>query len=569
MPSIRDRVAAFVAGTDRRIVGVNELDAWRKTVRAAYLNGPGILSPEQLVESLLDVAADSSFVVSLVDQIQGRVRLDNAARMTAVRRARFMYHYDVQMKRAIEMWTDFGFGQRVRIKLDDETADTIFQEFWTARRNAPLLKQRKLHKLSRFLQIDGELFLAYFTAMPDGKTTLRRVKTDDISEIVYDEDDADVPLFYVRDISNYTMGGTSLPDELRGKTKLYYPDWQADKKQLDSVTIPRDAARADQVNPARQSEPGALLLGTDVVMQHVEINEDTYGRGWPQFTRGYVWSKAYWELLQDWATVQRQNALYARRMITGGGSRAVNAMRSFFDTQLSSSNRIYDANAPTAAGSTLVHNKAVDFKETPLNKGAGDAAITGMSILGQWSTETGIPAMFLGRPESAQNRATARETLRPFMEQMQRYQALWTDVFSDMIEIVLMLNGRANEGEYEVEADISMESPLQLAPEEIAQLIVAIQGAVANGALTPDFAGRALEQLTALALTTLGVRDAWNVLNPEDEPEPEEEEETLEAGSVSTMVAAAMQTYMDGRCTADELAQYCIAELAARVKVQG
>lgn len=557
MPSIRERVSAFWDG------GATARAETRRLAEAALEAYQYSTSPQYLVEQLQET--DPELLDWLLQQrgwdaigLVGMARFSEQDRLRAVKEARHMYYYDVQTKRAVNMWTDFGLGQRIEIVPRDEVALPVWEEFWTARRNRPVLGQRHVQDLSNKLVLEGELFLVFYGSTLDGKSTVRRVVTDEIVEVITVPGDRETPLYYVRQ-TEATSG--------QEYNQIYYPDWQATQAQLRKVEIPRNAILAQRVKQTFLIDK-KTVPSTRVVMLHAAYDVGDKGRGWPMFRQAMVWSRTYKNFLGDRATIAKVVAMFVNEIIHKGGSRAGKAIAAKFASTLSATSS-RDTNPPAATGSMLVHDEAVDVRRMPLGTGAGDARIDGMTLLGQVSAGTGIPLHWLGRPDAMQNRATARETERPWLEQMERYQTWWADVFNDIVEIVLRLSGT----EYEdYSADVTLDSPYYVTTDEIARLFGAVTDAQAAGILPAAVATATMERLLAVGLTNIGIRDASDIIEQALEEEPEEEappptppeEEEMPGEDVTAAVAQAVENYRSGAVDADDVFQFLLTELLER-----
>jgi hypothetical protein len=507
------------------------------------------MSPETLVRGLQEV--DSRLIDLIMRQrgyeiiggvpgLQG-LSLTEQDRIRAVEEARYMDFYDVQTNRAKSMWTDFGFGQRIDIEPVNDDAKPVWEEFWTAPRNSPLLKQRRLHDLSDVVVRDGEEFFLLWFSTLDGEMTLRRLLTHEINEIVHAPDDEDIPLFYVRNVLGRNIG-----DNIK---QIYYPDWQAFfsyPDRLDAIEIPSGVVRADDDEMREHTGVVALpaMLG--------KMN----GRGWPQLKRALEWSRAYRDFLGDRAAVARAVAMYVDKIKATGGSRAVNEIIASQRSSLVSGTDYLDTNPPPAPGSVWVENQALERSRVPLTTGAGDARMDGMTLLGQFAAGSGAPLHWLGRPDAMQNRATAREALLPWIQQMERYQVFWTDVFSDMVEIVLRVKGQYGgedfDGEYA--ANVTMEAPLDIDTDDFVRAIGAVVEAATNMAADASVAQRATEELITMMLSDFGVRDAQSVLYPEEEQEAK--------AAAASVVEFARANYRDGTVDADPVIEFLLGVLA-------
>lgn len=557
--SVRDRITRIFLSDH-----IRAMDHTIGVMEAAYRSGPYLLSEEALVKQLSE--ADNY----LVDYIlrQRNYQLLGAAvttfgeedRLRAVDEARLMYHYDVQTARAVQMWTDFGFGQSVEVVPQDETLAEIFNEFWTARRNAPILEQHRLHKLSNAIINDGEIFLVFFAStITDGdekaKTTIRRLETKAIKHIVYEEDDPDIPLYYVR-----------VAEDMK---EVWYPDWRATEEQLASIDLPRNAKLVTDLGQKVVVDGKSVPVTTAKVL-HLAYDE-LDGRGWPVLGRMYVWARVLRDFLGDRAAVARRAAMFVDEVIHGGGSRATVAIESKFQSTLGTSSRGYDTNPPPPAGSTLVHNKAIEVKRRPLDSGAQDAESDGQMLAGQVSAGSNVPLHWMGWPQALSNRATAREMRIPWNEQLERYQTFWSSAFKAMVEIV----GINASGFEDYETDVSLQSPLDIDIDEINRLMTAVTAALAIGGMDTELGVAANNKLTERGLMVLGIPGTPGALDgavgkgagaQAGVQQPPEGEGTVTDPVVLTALATNLQ---DGIITPMQAAAYLQREVAEVIELYG
>jgi len=289
---LRDEATSFREATEA-LWGL-----WEKRPWLARQLGPSI--GDGLRETLEEAARIGEIDPHLVSTLLRHaryVRLDaermgvpeEAERLDAVVESRRLFRHDVITQQIVALWTNFGYGQVITVVPEDDGAAKVWEEFWDARRNRPILKDRRLHRLSDRLLIDGELFFVAFVNegsgtedRPEGAVTLRTIATEQITEIIHDPDDEDVPLFYKRD---WTPAGKN------AMKTLYYPDWEATEEDLGRADLPDGADRADEENS-----------GTGAYMLHAAYREIA-GRGWPLQSAGQPWSRAYRDFLQDQTAV--------------------------------------------------------------------------------------------------------------------------------------------------------------------------------------------------------------------------------------------------------------------------
>jgi hypothetical protein len=504
------------------------------------------LAPATVMRMLSEV---DSQLLDLILRQQGFERLGDqqltgmseAERTRFVMDSRYMYQYDVQTWRAVQMWTDFGFGQSVYIEPQDENAVDVWKEFWEAKRNSPLLKQRKLHQMSNELIRDGELFFVLYINQLNGQCTIRRFMTDQVQRIVYADQDDDTPMYYIHS----TKDGD-----------VWYADWAAE---------PDDLAKARSTADANTRYASAIRPYTDAVVVHAAINEIN-GRGVPQFSRAFEWSRAYKNFLQDRATVARVVAMFVDEYVHKGGSRAQEAIRAKFASSYQDTTAGYENNPSAPAGSALIHNEQVTANRRPLATAAGDAQLDGMMLLGQVSAGTGAPLHWMGRPDAMQNRATAKETERPWVEQMKRYQQLWSDTLGDVAEVVLRSNELYSSANYETYAvTVTLDTPIDVEVADVNTTMTAVTQASLAGTINSAAAQSTIQQLVKIALTALGVADVEDVVNVEP-PEggapaaaPTAPGNSVIPSELQPVIRKALQRYQEGKVSDQQFAVYMAA----------
>jgi len=463
---------------------------------------------------------DAETLAFLVDQLQYEEVLhlggagkpsSESDRMRKVERSRWQYRWDPLTRWVVRLWTYFGYGLNVDIVPDDEAAVPVWEEYWTAKRNRPVFGQRRLRYNSDVLLRDGELFFVNFVSEVTGEVTTRRLLTDEVTEIVRHPDDRDTVLFYKRAITNGPMAGKS----------LYYPDWTAEPDELDAwwekaIGTATGAIRMDIAMP----ETGRAYTTCNVVA--VQINLGTEGRGWPQMTSGLTWSSAYGKILQDRAAVVRKRAMYDSKVKVKGGQRAL----AYVQGRVQSSNVTQggmERNPPASAGSDWLENEAVDRSPINMgNSGAQEAELDSTAIFGMATLAGGLFPHYAGKGE-AFRLATASAMETPILRGFSDYQLTWADVFRDICQIVLEAAQEYGGKSFEtIACDVNQDALVNMDPQAVQQAASAIAAIATTNAVPIDEMERAGNRVLVLALQSLGVGDADDVVNP-----PEEEGEGL------------------------------------------
>jgi hypothetical protein len=500
MPTIRQRVARAILGPERDQLK-SAIAALAEARQYVMLENPGNQASQDKFQE--DMYIDTLLQLQGWQNMGGGgsiVSLDKlfteTLRLSLVAKSRWMYHMgDPLVARAVNMYTDFGFGQSVEISATDPVLDEVLQEFWAARRNAPVLGDVNIYKSSIDQTIDGETFFAIWFSTIDGTCTVRRLATEEISQIVSNPDDRSIPLWYV---SPTTSGN------------VYYADWRTTPKQLAAVELPAGAILADK-----------LRQDTHVWILPAQYN--TIGtRGWPMLKGALSWAKAYSDFIGDRATVAKKAALRVEKLTAkNAGQRTIDSIVSRLESQLNQTGYNADNNQNRTAGQIWAQNEQVNLEWMNRDTGASGAQIDGLTIAAQFAAGAGIPLHWLGRADAMQNRAVAKESAIPWYELSQRLQTFWVSIYSDMAEIV----GRAkneygspktNITDYSVKVTLDAVKDNDVA--ELATAMSSITGAATAGQLDSAQAKRANEQLTGLLLTACGVRHADDVLTPEETP---------------------------------------------------
>jgi len=477
--------------------------------RAAYRERPWVFTPEYLGEM------DAEMLAYLVDQMQyeeigmlsGEGRgASEQDRLREIERSRFNAQWDPVTQQALDLATNFGFGLDVTISCKDEAAQAVLDEFWTAKRNRPVLRERNIHRLSRNLQRDGELVLVGFVSTLTGDMTVRTLPPEQITALVTDPNDAETVLFYRRE---WTPVGSQT------KQVLYYPDWEADDAALASIDLPPGAERADQESTVRLG--GTAFQYAAILM--LQVNE-FQGRGWPTFKAGAEWSKLYRQMLHDRAAVVRKRAMYTDTVkLKKGGARALSMVQARLQSSHVSGTSGYETNPPAIAGSDWLENDQIDRVVRNLgNSGAQDAERDANAVFAMATLSSGAFPHYFGRGDTFRL-ATATAMELPTLKHWQRYQKFWADAFRDLTDFVLTMKERFGSATFDThECDVSQDAMLDVDPKVVLDAARALDSITKSGAPMDENAlGRAALYILKMALQALGESDVEGVLFPDPE----------------------------------------------------
>jgi hypothetical protein len=431
--------------------------------------------------------------------VLGTAEASQAFREQVVRESRSLFLTDPVVSFSVDLWTDYAVGSPPNLTTEDEAAQEIWDEFFTSDRNAPVLSDRELHRLSEDQLVDGEIFFAVFASTVDGLATLRTIPTDQVAEILYDPEDSRVALFYRRD---YT---TSEND----RKSLYYPDWHATDEQLSRAVLPVGAERADRVRAELQGS-----AGTDVVVLHAAYRK-IGGRGWPLVTSSLDWGRVYKGFLQDRAAVAKAAATWVEKIKAKGGQRAIDQIRQRLGSSIPGANDSFERNPPPVAGSTWIENEALsrEWMNRPTN--AGDAEKDGIALLTQLGLGMKLYPHYLGRGDYYRL-ATATAMEGPMLKSFNRYQSFWASVWRDMAKIVLLFQEQYGSKSFTShECTVSSDAILDTSPESITAATGALTDLTAAGLVDPVIGKQVANSLLKTMLESIGTQNADEVMTPE------------------------------------------------------
>lgn len=431
-------------------------------------------------------------------------------RIQTVKECRSLYLSDPLDQFSIELWTDYAFSERPNLTAEDKQAQAVWDEFWTADRNAPVLGDRDLYNLSVAELNDGELFFAVFASMTDGEATCRTIPTEEIKEIICDPDDKRVILYYRREFTGRDEKGNE------GLLSLYYPDWHAPEARLKQAKelklIPADAKLANEMKPTTMN-----TAGTDVVVMQAAFRK-VNGRGWPLATASIDWIYANRNFLKDRAAVARAAASLVEKIKVDSGQRGLDALKASIGSSIPGSSDTYEKNPPPVAGSRWLENKAatLEWMNRPTN--SGDAEKDGTAIARQAGLGFKEYLNYIGHGESFRL-ATATSMETPMLKSFNRYNSFWGSVWRDMFKIVVAFKEKYDNKTYSShEAKVSNDRIIMLSQEDIARAATALNDMVDRAIIDSTTAQATGRLLLKTALETMGLQGVDEMMEPKPAP---------------------------------------------------
>lgn len=533
------------------------------------------MAPEDMIGRLREQGHEAAYLLDLITQIEWetigtRSTRRQAERQRIVEDSQRQWIHNPLYQWAIWIWTNYGFGQQVAVVPEDENAIDVWDEFWMADRNDPVLAADNVQQLSIDALKDGNVFFAYHASDQDGETTVTTVNMDEIVEIITHPRNDQQPIFYKREFTD--LPGTS--------HTWYYPDWLAffsgiidapfnGQTLAEALKVP-EKDRTDKMGIDADTLGRRNAAGTVTVMQHVNWNrkerDDLFG--WPLSTAAGPWLRSQRQYMANRLTVSASKAMYVRKMIAKSGSRGVQSVISTIASNLSR-NQYLDRNPPATAGSTLVHNAAIDSEELPMRTGADDAKTDNEMFTWFPSLALGLYPHYAGLGD-AYRLATATSMEKPLEMQWDRYRSFWTAQFRRMVRIVLEFSNMFTGTKFDTGSVVTMdritEIDLDGASSGISRIFSDVfQPALDSGIMNAKTYGAVVQFVVTYFLEALGGNDLAQKINVKLAQEEKEEgvsKPQEEMSAQSKMMVEAMRNYLEGTISRDDTIAYLVGVMA-------
>lgn len=485
--------------------------------------------------AVLEYALESPewrWLTHMADQEFSRSGLRNICEL-----ARVMQIKNPIVKRGVEVKRLYVWGQGWSVRAADEAVQACIDEFLYNDDNDDILGSHESRmQLETELEVDGNLFFAFFTNPATGDIIVRTIPIAEVEDIICNPEDARRPWYYLR---LFTETGT---DGVSVQRAALYPDWR--------------------FNPtARPSTLNGYPIRWESPVYHVRIGGfSNWKFGLSEIYSAIDWARAYKENLEDWSSIVRAYRKFAFQLTTPGGAKGVAAAKAKLSTTLGGGSG--ERNPAPLAGSTFVGAEGATLQ--PISTGGATVSPEdGRRLLLMVAASFGLPETFFG-DASIGSLATAKSLDRPTELMMEDRQHLWADVFTNIINYALrwavkapqgslrtlgtvtaeLRNGQVRESvkwDDEEAATLTIEFP-PLLQHDVPALVNSIVQAATLGS-GGQLAGTIdLVSLSRLLLTTLGVANVDEILEgmfpdgeiPEEEdptpsPPPATEEEEPEA----------------------------------------
>jgi hypothetical protein len=351
-------------------------------------------------------------------QASGQRELSRGGLSRSIRIAGLMYLANPLIRNAVNVQTNYVWGQGVNITARDPAINEVIQAHLDLRYN----RRSWTGHLARLeaevrQQLAGNQFLALFTRPDTGFVRVRAIDVAEIADILSNPDDDQEPWYYER---VWTRGIDPAGAQPTEQQKAYYPDW------LHPLRFSGERPEQLRGSPVMWDSP-VYHLKTGNPMEHARY-------GLPEIYAALDWARAVKQDMEDYATIRRALTRFAWNLRRKGGPAAVAAAKARLNTTLGTDN--IETNPPPATGSTFIASDGADLQ--PIRTaGATLAPDEGRRLWLMVAAATGIPETMLSGDATVGNYATAKSLDRPTELEMRLRQSMWAGVISDLLGYVV------------------------------------------------------------------------------------------------------------------------------------
>lgn len=444
---------------------------------------------------------------------EGDLEFSRPGLQQIMRVSRIMFLKNPLINRAVTLQAIYVWAQGVTVSSDDETVQEVVDAFMQDERNMVELTGHQARTMKeQDLQVLGNLYFAFFSALDTGATIVRTIPAEEVQEIICSPEDRREVWFYKRQwtVDTFDIGTGVITQQQR---TAYYPDVNYD---------PTDKPEVIGGNP--------VVWGTPVY--HVRVGGLSDMKfGVPETYQAHDWARAYNANLEDWASIIRAHARFAFQLTTQGGAAGVAAAKAKFNTTLGVGGSM-ERNPPPLVGSTFIAPQGTELAAV---KTAGSVTDPNSArrLLLMVCSGFGMPESFFG-DVSVGTLATAKSLDRPTELKFKDRQELWKAILVKILTYVVNRSKGAANGRLRLVGTTAPQINVEFPPileHDIAEQMAAITaGATLNG--SPKAGTIDDDTLSRLILQALGVpniNDALELIKKQREEDAAKAEEQTAA----------------------------------------
>jgi hypothetical protein len=331
--------------------------------------------------------------------------------------------------RSVNVQADYVFGQGVSFVAKHPWVQQVIDEFVDYRENRKsLTSHTAMLRQERRQQVSGSMFLVLNTNRTTGRVIVRNLPVLEVNDIITDPDDREKEWYVCRQVKDH--GGV--------EHMVYHPAYGID--EYSGIPAPWNVKGVGIMSTPHPN--GEILWDAPVL--HVAYNRLHHEKfALPEVYPQLDWALAYKRTLEQWISIIASFARMAMKVTGLSGKKQAAAAKALMQTSTSIGNPL-EGNPSPVSGSTTLLGRGVDM-EPIKTAGATTPASDADPILNFAGCAVGLPNTFFGDAGKG-NFATAKTLDRPTELKMLSRQKLWIEIFTDVLEYVILQSAVAPEG---------------------------------------------------------------------------------------------------------------------------
>lgn len=349
---------------------------------------------------------------------------------------RLYYIKNPLARRGVDVSAFYVFGRGLEISSPDEVANETLNDFFNDPRNATQFSHTALVKKEKATYTDGNIFWAFFADPQDGRLESRGIDAVEISDIITDPNDNDVPWFYRRDWAENTFEPKTGRRDTKQRTQWYFAMGYED---IPGFPVNQRRIESEDDNVALDSS------GNPIPVLHLKDGDLPGWRfGCPRMYSAVDWLRAYRGGLENLCTLWRALSSFAWNVETEGGAPAIAAFKQTLATTLMNDLTQIESNPPPVTGSAFISGPT--NKISPMQTGGSTMNPDNLRrVLLMVCAGFGLNENMMG-DASTGSFATANSLQRDIELMFIERQEVWREVLQRIGRYVLARSLRAPKG---------------------------------------------------------------------------------------------------------------------------
>lgn len=322
---------------------------------------------------------------------------------------RYYYHTDPTMHYMVELENAYTFARGISVKAKDPEIDGWLQRFWRHPRNrASLTTAAAQWELNKELQMEGELFFAFYTSTLTGQVTVRALPPQQVAQVVYAKGDSKLQQYFLCDV--------------------FSPAKRTERYPLLDYRV-ADARK-------QLSQPDFIGSNTEIAVMQV-LSDSIGGRGLSPKRTSVRWIKALTGFMQDRAAITLAGSTFAFKQKIKGNRHAMQMATARWGAYAAQMAHGEDGHERRQGANTFIENEAANLEQLKFDTMAANAYQDMRMFRQQAGIGSGIFEHYLGDPSTG-NLATATAMELPMLKMFEFKQQFWIDVFDEILHYVLL-----------------------------------------------------------------------------------------------------------------------------------